>query len=102
MSYWINAKNFDGYEVSNDGQVRNKKTGRILKPYLNRKNGYERVDIGKKHVYVHILIASSFFSTSMSGQKITHIDNNKRNNSIKNLVILDENYIKNYKNCGGK
>ena len=57
---------------------------------------------GKKHVYVHILIANSFFATSISGQKITHIDNNKRNNSIKNLVILDENYIKNHKNCGGK
>jgi len=45
MSYWIDAKNFEGYEVSNDGFVRNKKTRRILKPYLNRKGGYERVDI---------------------------------------------------------
>lgn len=45
MSYWIDVKNFEGYEVSNDGFVRNKKTGRILKPYLNRKGGYERIDI---------------------------------------------------------
>ena len=43
---------------------------------------------GSKHVYVHILIASSFFSTSLSDKKIIHIDGNKTNNDIKNLDIL--------------
>ena len=44
-------KDYSGnYEVSQDGQVRNKKTGRIMKPYLKH-NGYLAIDLlidGKK------------------------------------------------------
>lgn len=48
---------------------------------------------GKKHVYVHILVANSFFSSATLGQKITHLDNNKRNNSVRNLDILGQKII---------
>ena len=44
--YWVTCKNDEKYEASNTGKIRNKKTGRILKPQLNRKGGYERVSIG--------------------------------------------------------
>lgn len=91
MSYWIDARGFPGYEVSSDGEIRNKKTKRILKPYLNRCGGYDRVDICGKHAYVHLIVADSFFIGGIKGRKITHVNKNRRINSIKNLDILNEN-----------
>ena len=49
MERWVDIKGHDGYEISNLGHVRNKKTGRILKSYKN--NGHERVRIGDKLCY---------------------------------------------------
>ena len=85
MSYWIDAKGFNNYEISNDGYVRNKKTKKILKPYLNRPGGYYRVDIEGKHVYIHKIMANSFFANCKSNDKITFIDKNRYNINLKNL-----------------
>ena len=41
MEEWKELKINDNYQVSNLGKVRNKKTGRILKPSCN--GGYGRV-----------------------------------------------------------
>lgn len=30
MEVWVDAKGYPGYEVSSEGRIRNKKTGRIL------------------------------------------------------------------------
>lgn len=85
MSYWINAKGFPGYEVSNDGYVRNKYTKQILKPYLNKPGGYYRVDINGQHAYVHQIVASSFYVNYKKGKRIKHIDKDKLNNDWRNL-----------------
>lgn len=49
--HWLEVKDNDSYEVSNLGNVRNKKTGKLLKPQLNRDGGYYRVAMsGKKRI----------------------------------------------------
>ena len=78
---------YENYEISNIGNVRNKKTGLILKHSL--KNGYYRVGLstnGKsKHFRVHRLIALHFIPNPQNKQLVDHKDRNPLNNDINNL-----------------
>lgn len=85
MAIWLDIKDAPGYEVSSDGWVRNTKTGRVLKTHLNREGGYERVNIGGKHRYVHKLVADRFYDDDGGDTFIRHLDGNKRNNHVSNL-----------------
>lgn len=83
--HWITCKFDENFEVSNTGQVRNKKTGRILKPQLNRKGGYNRVYMNGKRYYVHRVVADTFYEGDHSNMDVNHIDGNHLNNHIANL-----------------
>ena len=85
MTRWININDHPNYEVSNDGQVRNKRTGHILKPLLNRENGYARVSLNGQRCYIHRLVAQAFYDNSRTDMDVNHIDGNKLNNNIANL-----------------
>ena len=73
-----------GYSVSNFGKVRNDKTGRILKPAIN-KHGYSDVFIKGKHYKVHRLVAETFLANNYNLPQVNHIDGVKTNNFIENL-----------------
>ena len=79
---------FEDYEVSNYGNVKNKKTGRILKQGLN-KWGYYIVGLSKNGIRVtckvHRLIGLSFIPNPEEKKCIDHIDRNKINNVVQNL-----------------
>ena len=79
---------YDSYEVSNLGNVRNKKTGLILKNRLNN-TGYYSIGLsfnGKsKRFSVHRLIALYFIPNPHNKPFVDHIDRNPLNNSINNL-----------------
>lgn len=77
------------YEVSNTGEVRNKKTLQVLKPRL-KKNGYLEYCIypkpGQKTFLTgHKLVASAFIPNPDNLPTINHIDGNKQNNNVENL-----------------
>ena len=78
---------YENYEISNMGNVRNKKTGLILKHLLQ--NGYYCVGLstnGKsKSFRVHRLIALHFIPNPQNKRLVDHIDRNPLNNSINNL-----------------
>ena len=74
-------------------EIRNDKTGRILKPQLNGR-GYYQVALylkGKgKMYYVHVLVwfaHNSLYDTKK--YDIDHIDHNRLNNNISNLRIVN-------------
>lgn len=79
---------FGKYEVSKDGNVRNSKTGRILKQ-MNDKYGYKVVCLheGRKRysVKVHRMVAKAFIPNEENKPQIDHIDGDKTNNHFKNL-----------------
>lgn len=86
MEFWLDTHN-PNYEVNNYGDVRNKKTNKILNPETTYR-GYQRVrfTIGEdKHYYVHRLVADAFFDGEHSDLDVNHIDGNKTNNFIGNL-----------------
>ena len=79
---------FENYSVSDHGNVRNDKTGRILKPGLNS-SCYLSANLCKhKEQYsknIHRLVAQAFLPNPENKPQVDHIDNNKSNNNINNL-----------------
>lgn len=88
MENWVPCKYFSTYEVSDLGRIRNRRTGRILKTYVNS-HGYEQVQLHHNSRYytkkVHRLIADSFYNAYSSDLDINHKDGNKLNNHLDNL-----------------
>jgi hypothetical protein len=80
---WISYDNT--YEVSDSGEVRNKKTGRILKQN-DTGHGYLAVDIHAKSKKVARMIGERFLPLiDCPGLQIDHIDRNPKNNCASNL-----------------
>ena len=81
--HYIMLLDYQNYEVSSWGNVRNRKTGRILKQCVNS-HGYYCVDIyGSKRV--HRLVASAFLNNPENKKCIDHKNRDKSNNNIINL-----------------
>lgn len=85
MECWVGVRNHPKYEVSNLGQVRRAKDGRVLKQSPNTTNGAMRVYLDRKQYYVHRLVAEAFFNDD-SGRVVRHRNGDKRDNSVSNLV----------------
>ena len=85
---WIGIKDFPQYEVSNSGVIRNKRTGKTIKPYVG-KRGYPVVPLwceGKQYMKtVHRIVATAFIPNPQNKPEINHIDGNKLNFSLSNL-----------------
>lgn len=97
---WEQIKDYEGlYEVSNLGRIRNKKTGRILKPLKNT-NGYLRLDLCKNGIRraakVHRLVAEAFIPNPQNLPCVNHKDENKINNCLDNLEWCTYEYNNNY------
>jgi len=83
------------FAISNYGRLksfRSVKEGKILL-MTNKKNGYFSVILvskGCKTIYtrIHCLVAKYFISERPSGYIVHHIDGNKQNNNVNNLVYL--------------
>ena len=80
------------YAVSNYGRVMNLKTGNIITPDTSY-HGYARItvrnSIGKiVHYYIHRLVASLFIPRPPKCTEIHHIDGNKLNNNVDNLLWM--------------
>lgn len=97
---WI--KPIAGYEgaywVTKAGNILNK-NGVVLKPYDNG-YGYLIVDLRngrlKKHERVHRIVAKAFVPNPQSFPEVNHKDEDKHNNSAKNLEWCDSSYNKRY------
>jgi len=83
QEHYIMLLDYPNYEVSSWGNVRNRKTGRILKPYINS-HGYIIVDIyGPKRV--HRLVSSAFLNNPENKKYVDHKNRDRANNNILNL-----------------
>lgn len=88
MANWKKVKGYTNYSVSDDGQVRNDTTMKVLSPALDS-NGYQFVILyrnGEKwHGYIHKLVATAFIPNFRDLCEVNHKDENKKNNHKDNL-----------------
>lgn len=79
------------YEVSNQGNVKNQKTGKLLKAQTNTHN-YKHVALYKdgvrKTCLVSLLVWEAFKGPIPQGMQINHNDEDKSNNALSNLSLM--------------
>lgn len=85
---WSKIEGFENYSVSDDGEIRNDKSGKIKAQRLNR-YGYPITSIykdGKAYTHrVHRLVANAFIDNPDDKPQVNHKDGNKCNNHLDNL-----------------
>lgn len=100
---WKNIPDWEQlYEVNELGDVRSKRTGKLIKGDDNSA-GYNRVTFydgkRKKRVFRHRLVADLFVENPNKFPEVNHIDEDKKNNIANNLewVTRIENEHKNHR-----
>ena len=83
---WANIKDYDDYQVSNQGRVCSYKNNKrkILKGWIQN-TGYLTICLNNKKHSVHRLVAETFIHKIEGKNYVNHIDGNKTNNSVSNL-----------------
>ena len=105
---WAKINGWPNYEVSTYGNVRNVKTGRILK-LTKDKDGYLLVTLCnngiKRTLKIHILVSKAFIpdtghnpdgSIMIGHHQVNHKDECKTNNNLLNLEWCDTKYNNHY------
>ena len=82
---------YPNYQISENGEVYNKITGKELK-HLYRPNGYAHFDVNvgdkrghKKHISIHRILAEIFIPNPLNKPYVDHIDRDRTNNRVSNL-----------------
>lgn len=89
MSFRFKKTSHPSYSVSENGDVRNDRTGRILRPSSDV-YGYLLVTLpGRRNTRIHHLVAESFIGPR-NAPEINHIDGNKQNNHYSNLEYCSQ------------
>lgn len=78
------------YEVSDGGHVRNKRTGKILRPFIDLLQDYPRVNLFLSdgthcRKMVHTLVMEAFRGPKPKGYEIDHINCDRADNRLENL-----------------
>lgn len=85
---WKDCDRYPDYEVSTKGNIRSKRTNKILKTTINNA-GYKDVKLwdGAKHnhVRIHREVAKAFIDNPYNKREVNHIDGDKLNNNASNL-----------------
>lgn len=104
---WKPIIGFDGYEISNLGNVRSyiRRQGKMEKSHylhaITIKGGYKvirlnKADVKNKGYLIHRLVYEAFVGKIPHGMEINHKDQNTANNSLCNLEICTHKYNVNY------
>ena len=83
---WKIIEERPNYSINEFGEIRNNKTGRILKSRVGT-SGYMQIMLGRKTtpLYVHRLVAKAFIPNKKNLPQVDHINGDKTDNIVSNL-----------------
>lgn len=88
MKKWKDVPCYKGIQASLYGEIRNKKTGKILRS-LSNERGYQVISFQEngivKRCFVHRIVATTFIPNPNNRDVVHHKDNNPKNNKATNL-----------------
>ncbi len=91
MAEWRAIEDYPGYKVSDDGKVFSMKRNRLL-TISEHGDGYKAVKLSNngngKTLLVHRLVYKAFAGTIPNGYVVNHKDEDKSNNSLRNLEAI--------------
>jgi len=82
---WRRLPTHDGYEVSANGDIRNMRTGYVLKP-ISSPSGHVHVFLNGQRVRVHHAVLLAFVGPRPEGMETRHLDGDPTNNVVTNLA----------------
>ncbi len=88
IEIWSPIEDFSNYEVSNQGNIKNKTSQQILKNWLQGLNycvGMTNNSGKNRSIPIKKLVAIYFVKNPYNFSHIEHIDLNKTNNNYKNI-----------------
>lgn len=95
QNVWKEHPIYTYYEVSPNGQVRNKITERILTPKRDR-DGYYNIHLRQgienkngKWITIHRLVAQTYLEPVEGKELVDHIDRDRTNNHVSNLRYVN-------------
>jgi len=88
---WKQLEDYPDYEVSNLGRIKsNKRKNPIIIKQVKDSTGYYAVHLWNNnknvHKRVHTLVLEGFVGKRFDGMDASHLDNNKENNNLINLI----------------
>lgn len=85
MTRWVTVTRDDRYLVSDEGEIKNAKTGHVLSQSPNVVSGHMRVMMGNRTTSVHVVVLESFVGPCPPGMETRHLDDDPSNNRLTNL-----------------
>jgi hypothetical protein len=85
LEIWKLIEGHPNFMISNHGRIYSLKRNIYLKHSLNKHTGYYHVDLNKKKIKVHRLLAIHFIPNPLNLEMVDHIDRDKKNNQLNNL-----------------
>lgn len=89
MELFRTIQEFPDYQISNLGNIKNKKGQLLVIGRRKSNSGYVQIRLykeGKYHYrYIHRLVALTFIPNPSNYRTVNHVDGNKLNNTITNL-----------------
>jgi len=88
---WTTIKDHERYDVNEFGEVRNRRTGHILKSHSDNDRGYLRVSLTNgKTKKIHRIVAENLIPNPHNKRTVNHRDGNKLNNHVNNLEWMTD------------
>ena len=96
---YVVLKEFPEYEISTSypHEIVKIKTGKVVKPTLNKSNGYYTVYLNGKHYLLHRVICNQFLSNPNNYKFIDHKNGIRTDNHLSNLR-----FCTNKQNCNNR